>query len=1049
MPLRIRSTLCAIALIAAAFTTAPAPAQADDAAIDPTLPTALTHRVRALAAIGGVELPPLDLAAVEQEDVKRDREGLAPRYAMPIPASITPANAGSWEDVRGGFRMWRLRITAPGAYSINLGFTRYVMPEGGRLMVYAADLGHVVRPFTAADNESHGQLWTPVVPSDDVVVEVTVPAGSVGDLELELTQIGHGYRGFGAPPDPQEAVLSGSCNVDIICPEGDDWEPEIGTVGVISTGGSTFCTGFMVNNTSNDLMPYFMTAEHCGIGAGNAASLVVYWNYENSWCRTPGSPESGQPGDGVLDQFNTGSFFRAEYDPSDMTLVLLDDDPDPEWQVGFAGWDRGTHDAPSAVAIHHPNTDEKRISFEFDPTTTTSYLGDGQPGDGTHVRVEDWDIGTTEPGSSGSPLFDQNHRVIGQLHGGYAACGNDDPDWYGRFSLSWTGGGSPSSRLSDWLDTAGTGATVVDTIAGGGLIVTPSGTVEHIGEVGGPFTDPLVVYTMSNPTPEDIDFHVSLTASFGLLLDGDTLPISGTLAALGGTRDVTVRLGPACDSLPAGVFVEDVVFEDVTNGMDRVRQHVVEVGQTLFSVEPQDDLETGGPVGGPFTDTMDYVITSLRPTPVTVEVTADAPWVALDGGAGPVTLELTGTGVFDTVTVGLSAAADTLPAGLHAATVAFANDSGGGGDTTRDVVLDVGRFVYPTTDPPLPIDDHETTVSTIDVPDDYCIGDVDVEVDIAHTFIGDLTVDLTSPQGTTVRLHDRSGGSTNDLVVTYDDETHLPDGPGRLSDFDLERADGTWTLTVNDLAGGDQGTLRDWTLRIATLGDDCPEPVLVEAFDLDTDPGWSTTGQWAWGQPTGGGGEYGNPDPTTGHTGTNVLGYNLNGDYENGMPERYLMSGPIDCSSLTHTRLKFQRWLNVETSTYDHASVQVSHDGTTWVTVWENTSEITDASWTLQSIDIGDVADGSETVHLRWTMGPTDGSWRYSGWNLDDVEIWGVTGAACPADIDVSGDVGFDDLLAVLSNWGPCVGCPADIDGDDDVGFGDLLEVLSNWGPCP
>ena len=118
----------------------------------------------------------------------------------------------------------------------------------------------------------------------------------------------------------------------------------------------------MVNNTAQDSRNFFMTA--CGISAGNAASLVVYWNYENSWCRTPGSPESGGPGDGSLSEFQTGSFFRAGYGSSDFTLVLLDDDPDPDWQVGFAGWDRGPGDALSAVAIHHPNTDEKRISFE-------------------------------------------------------------------------------------------------------------------------------------------------------------------------------------------------------------------------------------------------------------------------------------------------------------------------------------------------------------------------------------------------------------------------------------------------------------------------------------------------------------------------------------------------------------------------------------------------------------------------------------------------------------------------------------------------------------
>ncbi len=115
------------------------------------------------------------------------------------------------------------------------------------------------------------------------------------------------------------------------------------------------------------------------------------------------------------------------------------------------------------------------------PPTITSYLGTTVPGDGTHVRVFDWDLGTTEPGSSGSPLFDQNHHVIGQLHGGYAACGNDLSDYYGRFFLSY-----PS--VSQYLDPLGTGAVSLDTYApwATGLLVK-GGAYTTQGDAGGPF----------------------------------------------------------------------------------------------------------------------------------------------------------------------------------------------------------------------------------------------------------------------------------------------------------------------------------------------------------------------------------------------------------------------------------------------------------------------------------------------------------------------------------------------------------------------------------
>jgi hypothetical protein len=82
----------------------------------------------------------------------------------------------------------------------------------------------------------------------------------------------------------------------------------------------------------------------------------------------------------------------------------------------------------------------------------------------------------TEPGSSGSPLYSQAGRFIGQLHGGPSSCGatgDNLSDYYGRFSVSWAGGGTNATRLSNWLDAGGTGATTVNGINGGGGGCTP------------------------------------------------------------------------------------------------------------------------------------------------------------------------------------------------------------------------------------------------------------------------------------------------------------------------------------------------------------------------------------------------------------------------------------------------------------------------------------------------------------------------------------------------------------------------------------------------
>jgi len=174
---------------------------------------------------------------------------------------------------------------------------------------------------------------------------------------------------------------------------------------------------------------------------------------------------------------------------------------------------------------------------------------------------------------------------------------------------------------------------------------------------------------------------------------------------------------------------------------------------------------------------------------------------------------------------------------------------------------------------------------------------------------------------------------------------------------------------------------------------------------MDSDPGWTTQGQWAWGTPTGGGGAYGNPDPTSGYSGSNVYGYNLAGDYANSLAETHLTSGPIDCSGRQQVALSFWRWLGVETPSYDHAYLRVSNDGSTWTTVWENTSETTDAEWTEVVYDISAVADGQATVYLRWTQGTTDSSWQYCGWNIDDLRLSSFECDVVPPTDTVAADI--------------------------------------------
>lgn len=752
-------------------------------------PTASLFDSMPLVLLPAVEVAPMDLAAARLLERVELEEGGPPRFAIEQPVFITPETHGMWEPVDGKTAMWRLRVVCENAASLNFGFARFHMPEGGRLYLYQAEGDRSVRPFTEADNAGHGELWTPVVPGNDVVLEVTVPVDRQHELELELSTINTGYRGFGAAPEYD--TRSGSCNVDVVCPQGDEWRSEIPSSGVYTVNGVWYCSGALINNTSNDQTPYFLTANHCGVSSSNQSAVVVYWNYENSWCRPVGSGASGGAGDGSLSQFSSGVIWRASRSASDFTLVQIQNPLNPDWNLSFSGFDATGADAAWAVAIHHPNTDEKRISFEYQPTTTTSYLGTSSPGDGTHVRVADWDLGTTEPGSSGSPLYNQDHRIIGQLHGGYAACGNDLADWYGKMSVSWDAGATASARLRDWLDPGNTGQRQVDTLWPGLTGMTVLGTaLSSEGPRGGPFVPGSAVYTVRNN------------------LDG----------------------------------------------------------------------------------------------PLSYSVSTGASWLTITGADGFVP-----AGGEDLITVTINSAANAFGNGQYQATIDFVNLTDGQGNATRTVTLDVGV------------------------------------------------------------------------------------------------------------------------------------PMPVYTWDLSTNPGWTTQGQWAWGQPTGGGGQYGNPDPTSGYTGPNVYGYNLNGDYTNNMPEYALTTTAIDCSALTRVTLRFWRWLNVERPLYDKATIRVSTNGTSWTQVWQNEAEITDNAWNRVEYDLSAYADGQATVYVRWVMGPTDSSWLYSGWNIDDVEILGVTPEDdCPADMNGDGVLDLADVQLFIAAF---VDQDAAADLAEPFGVIDLADV--------
>lgn len=196
-----------------------------------------------------------------------------------------------------------------------------------------------------------------------------------------------------------------------------------------------------------------------------------------------------------------------------------------------------------------------------------------------------------------------------------------------------------------------------------------------------------------------------------------------------------------------------------------------------------------------------------------------------------------------------------------------------------------------------------------------------------------------------------------------------------------------YRLRITSLGAGGESDVSDATFTVENL-----VTANIYSADMSTDPGWTLQGGWAYGIPKGNGG-----DPTGGNTGNNVIGYNLDGAYGNDLPETFATTTVIDCSDFRNVELSFYRWLGIESSAYDNAAIQVSNNGTTWITVWSHSSgSFTDPSWQFLTYDLSAVADLEPTVYVRWVMGATDGSVTFAGWNIDDVEIVGDTDSVGP-----------------------------------------------------
>jgi hypothetical protein len=464
----------------------------------------------------------VDRGALAAEDAVTDSYKEVPwRFGVEHVADIGTERGGAWTAVDGA-PVWRTVVRCLGAQSISVRFDRFSVPKGGQVFLWATDGSGFLGAFDHRSMKPWGGLAVGVLAGEELVVEYRGPQGSAPEAaDLHIDLVVHGYRGIVPAHTDDDADrgpygTSGACNINVNCPEGALWATEKRSVALILQGGFAVCSGALVNTTLNDGTPYFLTADHC---LGNPGNWVYVFNHESATCAGSTGPTNATVSGGSLVANNGGS---------DFALILLDETPPASYNVQYAGWDASGTAPVNATGIHHPSGDVKKICFDEDGPTQ------GNQGGAAVWYISEWEAGVTEGGSSGSPLFDQNHRIIGQLYGGFAACAgavnNGQADWYGRFNVSWNTGSTAATRLRDWLDPANSGITAVDgwpdgavsyandgavgitglpdeVLCGGGSI-TPSVTLTNFGtEV---LTQATLTWSLNGSVPVEVAWSGSL-----------------------------------------------------------------------------------------------------------------------------------------------------------------------------------------------------------------------------------------------------------------------------------------------------------------------------------------------------------------------------------------------------------------------------------------------------------------------------------------------------------------------------------------------------------
>ncbi|MEL6669061.1 MAG: hypothetical protein AAFP08_08830 [Bacteroidota bacterium] len=400
-----------------------------------------------------VELPLLDVSRLISQDQSVGAQRISAARELPD----NSAEFGRWSndtDADGQSQsVWSISFRIGGAPGLGLFLDQVALPSGTYLEWSAS--GQAGKVFTQVDVSSESRLFLGFVGGDTGQLRFYANASSEDQLPFKLWRIDQVFRPeLYKPALAEDFGDSNDCQVDANCPAGDGWDDQKSNnarLMVVVAEGVGICSGNLMNNTAENGRPLLLTGFHCFDGF---SPLYDLWAFDFGFrFPTCGSTDPNPPPFVTY----TGSDYLAGRRENDFLLLeITDPDFDADFHY-FAGWDRSDGNVDGDLIIfHHPAADVQKVSTGDEGMTVFGGSINWDNGVVTppnhHFRMN-LNLGNAEPGSSGSTVFDENRRVRGHINGGVITCPDSDPFlWIGRLHLAWTGGGTPNSRLSDWLD---------------------------------------------------------------------------------------------------------------------------------------------------------------------------------------------------------------------------------------------------------------------------------------------------------------------------------------------------------------------------------------------------------------------------------------------------------------------------------------------------------------------------------------------------------------------------------------------------------------------